>query len=153
MKTVCALLLFSALACMRGNVAGSIAAPVPQKTEAPTPAVQQQPEHSYLHHGETIATGPSGALNCVDFGPGVCDVATAIVPLKENANTISGAWTFQQLRVSVFTVNALPPCNAGHEGQMAAVRDAMAASYNAVPQSGGKVHLPVYCNGTSWIMH
>jgi hypothetical protein len=103
--------------------------------------------------GVTIATGPSGALDCVDFGRGVCDVVTAVVPLKANANTITGAWTFQQLRVSLYTVSSLPTCNSGLEGQMEGVTDATVATYNAAPQGGGSIHLPVYCNGTVWVMH
>jgi hypothetical protein len=101
----------------------------------------------------TIATGPSGALDCVDFGRGVCDVVTSVVPLKANANTITGAWTFQQLRVSLYTVSTLPTCNPGLEGQMEGVTDATVATYNATPQGGGSIHLPVYCNGTAWVMH
>jgi hypothetical protein len=101
----------------------------------------------------TIATGPSGALDCVDFGPGVCDVVTAVVPLNASANNITGAWTFQQLRVSLYTVATLPPCNAGLEGQMEGVSDATAAIYNGVARGGGTIHLPVYCNGGAWVMH
>jgi hypothetical protein len=40
-----------------------------------------------------IATGPSGALDCVSQ-PGVCDIVTALVPLKVTANTWSGANDF-----------------------------------------------------------
>ena len=101
----------------------------------------------------TIATGPSGALDCVDFGDGVCDVVTAVVPLKANANTITGAWTFQQLRVALYTVNTLPKCNGGLEGQMLGVTDASAATYNGLVQGGGQLHLQVYCNGSDWVMH
>lgn len=101
----------------------------------------------------TVLTGPSGALNCVDNGPGVCDLVPAVVPLNASANTITGAWTFQQLRVSLYTVGKLPPCNAGFEGQMEGVTDATVATYNATPQGGGSLHLPVYCNGSAWVMH
>ena len=41
----------------------------------------------------TIQTGPSGALDCVST-PGVCDIATAIVPLKPAANYWLGANDF-----------------------------------------------------------
>jgi hypothetical protein len=40
-----------------------------------------------------ITTGGSGALDCATI-PGVCDVATAVVPLKTSANTWSGANDF-----------------------------------------------------------
>jgi hypothetical protein len=40
-----------------------------------------------------IATGGSGALNCVTV-PGVCDIVTAILPLKPAANNWTGANDF-----------------------------------------------------------
>ncbi len=135
MKAFHAILFLSALAFFKAT--GNTAPPV----------------KATLANADTIATGPSGALDCVDFGPGVCDIVTAIVPLKANANTITGAWTFQQLRVSLYTVAALPPCNPGLEGQMGGVSDATAAIYNGIPRGGGSLHLPVYCNGTAWVMH
>lgn len=44
----------------------------------------------------------------------------------------------------------LPTCNAGAEGTHAAVSDATAPTYLAAYVSGGAVHAPVYCDGTSW---
>jgi len=40
-----------------------------------------------------IATGGSGALDCATI-PGVCDIATAVVPLKATANSWTGANDF-----------------------------------------------------------
>ena len=40
-----------------------------------------------------LSTGPSGALDCVDFS-GACDVVPAIVPLKANANVWTGSDDF-----------------------------------------------------------
>jgi hypothetical protein len=103
--------------------------------------------------GSTITTGASGALDCVDFGPGVCDVVTAVVPLKASANVFTGVNQFTQLQVSLFTVATLPACNAASEGQLEGVSDAL----NPVPYQpivgGGAVHVPVYCNGVAWVAH
>lgn len=44
----------------------------------------------------------------------------------------------------------LPTCNGGAEGTWAAVSDATAPTYHAAYTSGGTVHAPVYCDGTSW---
>jgi hypothetical protein len=100
-----------------------------------------------------FATGPSGALDCVDFGPGVCDLVTALVPLKANANVFTGVDKFQQLQVALFSVAKLPACNAGFEGQIEGVSDALnPAPYQAIV-GGGAVHVPVYCNGSAWVAH
>lgn len=45
----------------------------------------------------------------------------------------------------------LPTCNGGAEGLRAAVSDATAPTYLTAYTSGGAVHAPVYCNGTSWL--
>jgi hypothetical protein len=99
-----------------------------------------------------IVTGGSGALDCVSI-PGVCDVATAVVPLKGSANVMTGVNKFSQLQVSLYTVAALPACNASFEGQMEGVTDAASATYLATVTGGGNIHVPVYCNGTSWVAH
>ena len=41
----------------------------------------------------STGSGPSGALDCVDFGPGLCDI-TPIVPLKPAANIWTGSNDF-----------------------------------------------------------
>lgn len=53
----------------------------------------------------------------------------------------------------VSTVAALPACNAGLKGGMAAVSDASVPAYNAALTGGGAVSIPVYCNGSSWTAH
>lgn len=101
-----------------------------------------------------IVTGGSGALDCSTV-PGVCDIVTAVVPLKASANVMTGVNKFSQLQVNVYTVAALPACNASIEGQMEGVSDALTTpSYLAVVSTGGgSVHVPVYCNGTNWVAH
>src|ERR1700719_1115550 len=51
------------------------------------------------------------------------------------------------------TVAALPACNAGLNGAMAAVSDATAPAYNAGLTDGGTSSIPVYCNGINWTAH
>jgi hypothetical protein len=102
--------------------------------------------------GGTITTGSSGALDCATT-PGVCDIVTAIVPLKSSANIFTGVNKFSQLQTSLYTVANLPTCNSSFEGQMEGVIDATSPSYLATVVGGGSTHLPVYCNGTNWVVH
>jgi hypothetical protein len=99
-----------------------------------------------------LATGASGALDCATV-PGVCDVVTSIVPLKASANIFTGVNKFSQLQVSIYTVATLPTCNSSLEGQMEGVSDASSPAYLATVSGGGSTHLPVYCNGTSWVAY
>ena len=99
-----------------------------------------------------ITTGGSGALDCASTA-GVCDVVTAVVPLKASANVFTGVNKFSQLQVSIYTVATLPTCNSSFEGQMEGVSDAVSPSYLATVTGGGSTHVPVYCNGTTWVAH
>jgi hypothetical protein len=99
-----------------------------------------------------IVTGASGALDCASTA-GVCDIVTAVVPLKASANVFTGVNKFAQLQISLYTVAALPTCNSSFEGQMEGVTDAASPAYLATVTGGGSVHVPVYCNGTSWVAH
>lgn len=99
-----------------------------------------------------VAVGPSGALDCTT-NP-YCDVVTAVVPLKASANVMTGVNKFSQLQVTILTVSTLPTCNSSFEGQFEGVSDAAASPvYNATVTGGGSVHIPVYCNGTTWVNH
>jgi hypothetical protein len=99
-----------------------------------------------------IPTGASGALDCASL-PGVCDVVTAVVPLKASANVWTGVDRFSQLQVAIYTVATLPTCGTSFEGQMEGVSDASSPTYLATVTGGGSAHVPVYCNGTSWVAH
>lgn len=60
--------------------------------------------------GTAFGTGPSGALDCVTFGPSICDVVTALVPLKQNANIWTGANDFSgATSIKPVKVSATPP--------------------------------------------
>jgi hypothetical protein len=52
-----------------------------------------------------------------------------------------------------YTVASLPACNSTTSGDIAAVTDATAPTYNGALTGGGTVHVPVFCNGTSWTSH
>ena len=104
-----------------------------------------------------IVTGPSGALcagtGCSGGTAGTVDIVTSVVPRLAAANTFTGVNKFQQLQVNIYTVAGLPACNSSFEGQMEGVSDAVSPSYLATVAGGGSVHVPVYCNGTSWVAH
>lgn len=99
-----------------------------------------------------ITTGPTGGLDCTSFGANTCDLVTSVVPLLANAETVTGAWRFDQLRVHLYIVSALPTCNSGAEGQTEGITDGAATPvYQAIAAGSGSVHMKVYCNGTNWI--
>ena len=90
---------------------------------------------------EVVTVEPSGGLavgnatfNATDPGNGVIAALAAF----KIGTIYSAAGT------------PLPTCNGPAEGTWAAVSDATAPTYNAAYSSGGTVHVPVYCDGTSW---
>jgi hypothetical protein len=50
-------------------------------------------------------------------------------------------------------VGSLPACTAALEGAFTGVTNASATTYNSVVAGGGTNHMPVYCNGTAWVLH
>ncbi len=54
------------------------------------------------------------------------------------------------LRLPLTTVGALPACDRATEGEMEAVSDAQTPRYNLIVKGGGRVSVPVYCNGSAW---
>lgn len=57
------------------------------------------------------------------------------------------------LQLPVYTVASLPTCNAALANSEAAVSDASAPSYNGALTGSGGVHVPVFCNGSTWAAH
>jgi hypothetical protein len=55
--------------------------------------------------------------------------------------------------VGVGAVALLPTCDGTVQGMMRGVTDATVATYNAAAVGGGGFHVPVYCNGTAWVLH
>jgi hypothetical protein len=66
------------------------------------------------------------------------------------ALSTSKAKNFQGTTIYSAAGTALPTCNGAAEGTRAVVSDATAPTYLAAYTSGGTVHAPVYCDGTSW---
>lgn len=136
-------------ACYAPNqwtLVGGMAAALPTQTGGPAILVSNGSAASWGN----LPTGGSGALDCT---PGVCDVVTSLVPLKSNANTWNGVNKFSQLQVNVYTVATLPACNTNFEGQMEAIGDGLSPTYLAPVSGNGRVHVPVYCDGTNWVAH
>ncbi len=50
------------------------------------------------------------------------------------------------------TVASLPTCNAGANGFIYTITDALAPTIAGIVVGGGAVTLMVHCNGTNWIV-
>lgn len=57
------------------------------------------------------------------------------------------------VQIAITTVAGLPTCNAGLEGMMRGVSDANSTTYHATAAGSGANHMPVYCDGTNWVLH
>jgi hypothetical protein len=90
----------------------------------------------------TVVGAPTGGTNG-DMGAGTLN-ATGLY--------VNGV-AVNQLPATTTTVAALPTCNGSVEGARRGVTDANAATYNTVAAGGGTNHMPVYCNGTAWVLH
>jgi hypothetical protein len=55
-------------------------------------------------------------------------------------------------KTSAVLVGSLPTCNAGNEGLIYGVTDALTPVVLSAVAGGGAIHTLVYCNGTSWIV-
>ena len=95
-----------------------------------------------------LLTGGSGALDCVST-PGRCDV-TSIVPLKNAANTWTGANDFHAalVRLPESTVSGLPPAS-GNTGREFMVTDG--ASTCDTTMGGGSTRVLVQSTGASYV--
>jgi hypothetical protein len=63
---------------------------------------------------------------------------------------ISGANTIGYFQPQPGLTAALPTCNSGSEGQIAAVTDASAVTWGSTFTGGSTNHILAYCGGTSW---
>jgi hypothetical protein len=50
------------------------------------------------------------------------------------------------------TVSGLPTCQSDTEGTRMSVNDATATTFYSTVVGGGSNHVPVYCNGTVWVI-
>ena len=55
-------------------------------------------------------------------------------------------------KIPLTVVGSLPTCNAGTEGTIYGVTDALTPVALATAVGGGAIHTLVYCNGTAWIV-
>jgi hypothetical protein len=55
-------------------------------------------------------------------------------------------------KIPLTVVGSLPTCNAGTEGTLYGVTDALTPVALATAVGGGAIHTLVYCNGTNWIV-
>ena len=67
------------------------------------------------------------------------------------AGSVSQAGTTTRLIPQ--TVASLPTCNTSAAGQQAYVTNALSPTFLATVASGGAVVVPVFCNGSAWIVH
>ena len=56
------------------------------------------------------------------------------------------------MKMPLSTIAGLPACNAGAEGLVYGVADALLPVALATIASGGLVHVIAYCNGSIWIV-
>jgi len=56
------------------------------------------------------------------------------------------------MKMPLSTISGLPTCNAGAEGLVYGVADALLPVALATIASGGLVHVIAYCNGSIWIV-
>ena len=57
------------------------------------------------------------------------------------------------VKLTPVAISALPTCNAGAIGSMAIVTDALLPAFLATVAAGGSVKVPVFCDGSNWIVH
>ena len=90
------------------------------------------------------------------------NIARVTTPISINVATdatkFSGAVSAPNLTLSttvktgVTTVSGLPKCDGDAEGTRYGVTDASATAFLSKVAGGGANHVPVYCNGTNWVI-
>lgn len=71
-----------------------------------------------------------------------CTISAAIAQVQVSSS----------FRVPFAVVGSLPTCNAGAEGQLYGVTDALTPVALSTVAGSGAIHTLVYCNGTNWIV-
>lgn len=90
---------------------------------------------------------PSSYVVVLPSAPGV--VGQTLVTDGGTPQTLS--WV-DNTRTRTSIVSSLPTCNAGAEGTIKGVTDALAPAFLVTVAGGGSVHVPVYCDGTNWVV-
>lgn len=97
----------------------------------------------------------TGGSNKMSLYPSGGLVLGASLPADPGADNFAAAGKIiaaSTLKHGVSTVAILPTCNAGAEGTRSGVTDANATTFLSVVAGGGSNHVPVYCNGTAWVI-
>lgn len=94
----------------------------------------------------TAQTGETGT-----GAPVLATSPTLITPVL-GAATGTSLQLITSLKLGATTIGALPTCDAGAEGTRYGVTDALLPAALAAVAAGGAIHVPVYCNGTTWIV-
>ena len=125
---------------------------------------------------QCFGTGPCTAvgsgnwicLNCAVSGPPITGATTNCIVTAASATTLqtntncpttdsSGNITLHGSGVATVstpptTVSGLPTCNSGANGTHASVTDANATTFLSTAAGGGSNNVPVFCNGTNWVI-
>lgn len=124
------------------------------------------------YDGSTFVTVGQIAITCIEATPSSTALQSRFVVTLAPAGSVAGTTTQLQLDTTgglqlfnsgvpsidvnrffclrQYTVATLP--TAGTAGRLAAVTDANAPSFGATVVGGGAVKIPVYDNGTNWIV-
>lgn len=119
---------------------------------------------SLLGNGFTLDIGAAGDASIGRGAASTITVGTSTTGVRLNAS-VDGTLTVQNfagsagahvssLRVQTTTVavSALPTCNAAMSGARASVNDANATTFLSTVAAGGANVVPVFCNGTNWVI-
>lgn len=100
--------------------------------------------------GTNTGSNAGDNLNIMPFS----DAGTVISGESTVINRATGMFTFGGVtQLKLYTVATLPACTASNANGFLAVSDATVPTYNGALTGGGGVHIPVFCNGTSWTAH
>jgi hypothetical protein len=68
--------------------------------------------------------------------------------------TFTGTVTMPStFKLTPVAIASLPTCNAGATGNLAVVTDALLPAFLASVAAGGSVKVPVFCNGSAWVVY
>lgn len=111
---------------------------------------------TYNYPSNMKGFGPiNTAANAVNILSGMTFDATNIYatgPTMDSAGNASVAGYYKTAVSTVSTLQTNSPCNSSSEGARSGVTDALSPSSLSTVTGGGAVHVPVYCNGTNWIV-